>query len=77
MKIYIVFTIARQIEGEYVFVKTERAFHTQEQANDLLHVLKAQYAKDGKAIPVNIATEHGDVVCFCETGAAEVELDEK
>jgi hypothetical protein len=76
MNIYIVFTVARQVEGEYVFVKTERAFATQEKANELMHVLKAQYSKDGKAVPITLSTEHGEVVCLCEIGAAEVELEQ-
>ena len=77
MKVYVVFTVARQIEGEYVFVKADRAFPTQQAAEELMHVLKAQYTKDGKAIPVAMNTEHGEVVCFCEIGAAEVELEKE
>jgi len=75
MKIYVVFTIARMIQGEWIFVKTERAFEKEEAANDLMHVLKAQYTKDGKAVPITIQAEQGEVSCFCEIGAAEVELE--
>ncbi|RDJ35247.1 MAG: hypothetical protein DWQ19_10560 [Crenarchaeota archaeon] len=77
MTIFVVFTVARMIDGEYVFVKSERAFKTKEKADELLHVLKAQYVKDGKAVPINMQTEHGEVSCLCEIGAAEVELEDK
>ncbi len=75
MKIYVVFSVARMIDGEYVFVKVEQAFEDQEKANELMHVLKAQYVKDGKFAPITLKTEHGEVACHCEIGATEVELE--
>ena len=70
-------TVARQIHGEYVFIRSNKAFHTEVEANDLLYVLKAQYAKDGKAVPITLTTEHGEVPCHCEIGVFEVDLEEK
>jgi len=68
-------SVARQIHGEWVFVQTQRAFETEEKANDFLYVLKAQYTKDGNAVPVTLKTEHGEVSCHCELGVFEVELE--
>jgi uncharacterized membrane protein len=74
--IFCVLTVARQIHGEYILIKTERAFTTQEKANELLYVLKAQYTKDGKAVPITVTTEHGEIACHCEIGVFEVDLEE-
>ena len=75
-KIYAVITVARQVEGEYVFIKTERAFKSAKRADALLKSLKNQYAtEDGKWKPQIISTAQGDATCQCEVGVFEMELD--
>jgi len=74
-KIFVVYSLARMIHGEWVFVKSERAFENEAAAKDFAYVLKAQYSKDGNAIPINLQTEHGEVACFMEVGVAETDLE--
>jgi len=78
-KIWAVITVARQIEGEYIFIKTEKAFEQASKAQALMDKLKKQYtAPDGKQKPVEIETEQGGALCRCTVGAfnLEVESDE-
>ena len=64
--VFVVLSIARQIDGEYIFVKSEKAFRTPQKANELLQILKGQYTKDGQLLPVNLMTPHGEVQChYC------------
>lgn len=75
--VFAVITVARQVEGEYVFIKTEKAFGSAKKADSLLQKLKSQYTTpDGKVNVVNIATPQGDAECFCEVGAFEIELED-
>jgi hypothetical protein len=76
-KLFAVITVARQVEGEYVFIKTEKAFASAERADALLKALKGQYSTpDGKWRPQNVSTPQGDAVCMCEAGVFEIEVDE-
>lgn len=75
MTVFAVITVARQLQGEYVFIKTEKAFKTAGKADALLQKLKKQYSTlDGKVKPVKISTPQGDAECFCEVGAFEIEV---
>ena len=74
-KKFIVLTIARQVDGEYVFVKTEKLFHEAKNADALMKKLKGEYvAPDGRAKSVELSTPQGAAVCQCEVGAFEVEF---
>lgn len=78
MKIYAVITVARQIEGEYVFIKTEKAFKSAQQADGLLRSLKSQYVTDdGKWKPQIVSTSQGDATCQCEVGVFEMEVEDE
>lgn len=75
-KIYAVITVARQVEGEYIFIKTEKAFKNAQKADGLLKTLKAQYVtEDGKWKPQVVSTGQGDATCQCEVGVFEIEVD--
>jgi hypothetical protein len=75
--IYAVITVARQIDGEYVFIKTEKAFKSAEKADLLLKSLKNQFVdKEGKWKPQLISTSNGEAKCQCEVGVFELEIDE-
>jgi glyoxylate utilization-related uncharacterized protein len=75
-KIYAVITVARQVEGEYIFIKTEKAFKNAQKADALLKTLKAQYVtEDGKWKPQVVSTGQGDATCQCEVGIFEIEMD--
>ena len=72
-KINVVITIARQINGEYVFVRPEKAFIDANEAQVCQHKLKNSLASNGK-ITVNVNNEQID--CFAEIGLFELELEE-
>lgn len=75
-KVYAVITVARQVEGEYVFIRTEKAFKSAAKADGLLKVLKNQYTTpDGKWRPQQVSTPQGEAVCMCEVGVFEIEVD--
>lgn len=76
-RLFCVITVARQIEGEYVFIKTEKAFTKASKADALLKSLKQQYVDDqGKPKSVSVSTANGDANCFCEVGAFELEIED-
>lgn len=76
-KLYVVITVARQIDGEYVFIKTEKAFKSAQKADELLKGLKAQYVtEDGKWKPQVVSTGQGDAACQCEVGVFEIDVVE-
>jgi glyoxylate utilization-related uncharacterized protein len=75
-KLYAVITVARQVEGEYVFIKTEKSFKSATKADSLLKQLKAQYVtEDGKWKPQLVSTSQGEATCQCEVGVFEIEVD--
>jgi hypothetical protein len=74
MKLFVVITIARQIEGEYVFIKTEKYFKRASDADKLVQHLRGQYTTpEGKIVPQKISTPTGEADCGCTVGAFEVE----
>lgn len=75
-KFYALITVGRQVDGEYVFIKTEKAFKSAQKADAMLKILKAQYVtEDGKWKPQVISTSQGDATCQCEVGVFEIEVD--
>lgn len=74
-KIFHVIMVARQIDGEYVFIRSEKAFKDSDRANNFMQTLKDQYMKDGKTVPVMLMTPHGDIPCNCEIGIFEVKIE--
>lgn len=76
-KIFAVMIIARQIDGEYIFVRSEKAFWKAGQADKLMRKLKSEFTtEEGKVKPIKVMTPHGEAECFCEVGAFEVEIGE-
>lgn len=74
--VFAVITVARQIDGEYVFIKTERAFRKASKADKLLKELKKMYATpEGTVKAVKVTTPTGEAECICEVGAFELELE--
>jgi hypothetical protein len=77
MKIFAVITVARQDQGEYICIRTEKAFTQASKADDLLKQLKKQYLdNEGKTKGVRIDTPSGPLDCVCEVGAFEIEVEE-
>jgi hypothetical protein len=77
-KIFAVITVARQVDGEYVFIKTEKAFTSAQKADAMLKTLKAQYVTpEGKWKPQTVSTGQGDATCQCEAGVFEIDVDDE
>lgn len=75
-KLFAVITVARQVDGEYVFIKTEKAFTKAAEADKLLQNLKKQYTSpDGRSVPQTISTPQGAATCICEVGAFELDVE--
>lgn len=69
MKVFAVLSIARQVQGEYVCVKVEKAFTSTVKASDFANRLAKQYAE-------TITTPAGTIECVCERGVFEIDVDE-
>ena len=77
MKAYAIITVARQVEGEYVFIKTEKAFLSVEKADKHLKQIKSSLlTEDGKWKPQLISTPNGEAICQSEVGIFEIEIDD-
>ena len=70
MKIFAIITVARQLQGELVFVKPEKAFKQASQAD--------AYVKDlSKAHTESIKGPNGNnIECYCERGVFEIDVEE-
>lgn len=74
-KFYAVITVGRQVDGEYVFIKTEKAFKSAQKADSFLKSLKSQLVtEEGKWKPQVISTSNGDATCQLEVGVFEIEV---
>jgi hypothetical protein len=60
MKAYVVITVARQIEGEYCFVRTEKGFRNAGAADNLLKKLKNDFSANGVPKVTNLSTPMGE-----------------
>lgn len=77
MKVYAIITVARQVDGEYVFIKTEKAFRSVEKADKYLKQIKSTLVdQNGKWKPQLISTPSGEAVCQSEVGIFELDIEE-
>ena len=65
-KVFIVFKVARQVQGEYVMVQSLGGFKSSREAEKF-----ADKEHTGKEL---VPTPEGKVECFCEVGIHEVEV---
>jgi hypothetical protein len=74
--LYAVITVGRQVDGEYIFIKTEKVFKSAQKADSFLRGLKSKFVtEDGKWKPQVISTPNGDATCQLEAGVFEIEVD--
>lgn len=76
MKINVVTSIARQIDGEYVFIKVEKAFTQSDKANLFMNSMKNSLLNNGKNKSVTLTVDNQQIECLIEIGLFEVELEE-
>lgn len=75
-KLFAVITVARQVDGEYVFVKTEKAFKKASKADEYMKKLNEGHrSSDGKYNLVRLSTPQGEADCYCTTGAFEIDVE--
>ncbi len=69
MKVFFVVTVARQVEGEMISIRFDKAFTQASKAD--------QFSKDlAKTFTETIQTPHGPLQFVCERGVHEVEVEE-
>ena len=77
MKIFITLSVCRQMNGEDVLIRTEKAFKNAGAADQLVKQLNKNYqTPEGKYKIMKIPTDHGEIDCYSTAGAFEVELEE-
>lgn len=76
MKISVITSIARQIDGEYVFIKVEKAFTQSDKANLFMNSMKNSLLNNGKNKSVTLTVDNQQIECLIEIGLFEVELEE-
>jgi hypothetical protein len=77
MKVFAVITVARQIGGEYIAIRTEKAFVQAGKADEYLRELKKTFVTpEGKPKATRLSTPQGELDCICEAGAFEIEIVE-
>jgi hypothetical protein len=76
--IHVVITVARQIEGEIIMIRVEKAFRDPGKASAFAKEMQATYVeKQGQQKPVTLTTQEGQSVdCFCEIGVFDIELED-
>ena len=70
MKIFAIVSIARQVDGEYVVLKVEKAFRKASKADEYAKNLARKYAE-------SISTPNGPMACVCERGIFEIDVDDE
>ena len=69
MKVFAIISIARQVDGEYVICKVEKAFTSANKADEEAKKLARNYAE-------TISTPSGSIQCVCERGVFEIDVIE-
>ena len=70
MKIFVVINVARQINGEFIFVKIEKAFKDSKKAQEYLGSTENPY-KDMVQNSTGFSVE-----CMCSKGLFDIEIEE-
>lgn len=69
MKVFAIMTVARQIDGEFILIKPEKAFKQASKADEYAKTVTKSYVEV-------IQTPHGGIQCSCERGIFELEVEE-
>ena len=77
MKVFAVVVVARQVDGEYIAIRTEKGFLLAGQADSYLKELKKTFVTES-GIPkvTKLTTPHGEMECMCEAGVFEIEVEQ-
>ena len=69
MKIFAIFSVARQVDGVYVVIKAEKAFTKATLAEEYIKTLSKNYTE-------TIQTPTANIQCVCERGLFELDVEE-
>lgn len=76
MQVFVVMVVSRQIDGEYIFTKAEKAFDKASKADAFMNELKTKYIANGKYVPTPITTPDGSTtMCMCEVAGFALEVE--
>lgn len=76
MKVFAPITVARQIGGDYIFIKVDEGFTEIPKLEAKLKELKSTYVdSSGQQIAMKLSTPNGDAACYCEVGPFEIEVN--
>ena len=67
--VFLIISVARQVQGEMVVIKPEKAFIDKVKAEDYYNKLIKKYTE-------NIETASGSVQCVCERAIFEMEIED-
>jgi len=70
MKVFVVMSIARQVDGEWCVLKAEKAFTQASKADEYAKGLAKRYTE-------SIPTPSGPMACICERGVFDLDVDEE
>lgn len=69
MKAFVVATVARQVEGEYVFIRLEKGYTQASKADGHVRSLVRNFTENMQVPGA------GQVPCLCERGVLEVDIE--
>lgn len=68
MKVWAIITLARQVDGEYVAVRVEKAFTRASKADEFSKNLAKNYTE-------SLQTGSGPIECLCERAVVEIDVE--
>lgn len=69
MKVFAIISVARQVDGEYVVVKVEKAYKQASKADEHAKQLARSYTE-------SVPSPAGPIQCVCERGVFEIDVEE-
>lgn len=77
-KVFLVMSVSRQINGDAVFLKPEKAFKSAAKADSFYESLKDSLSEgDGQFKPVKVQTSNGSINCMIELGKFIIEVEDE
>lgn len=68
-KVFCIISVARQVQGEFICIKPEKAFTQASKADEYAKNLSKTYAE-------SIQTPNGLINCICERGVFEITVED-
>ena len=76
-KVFVVMSVSRQILGDYVFVRAEKAYKQASKADACVRQMaSALVGLDGRPMAVSVSTPQGQAQCYSEVSVFELAIEE-